>query len=99
MNVLRGPRPGRYSEVEEQLVRRLAPHLQNVHRVEWQFAAVRARRALLADVLDHLQTAVLALDPDLCIIAANCAAEELVEAGNCLRIVRGKLELRDPDGS
>ena len=96
VNFLRGPRPGRFTDVEELLVRRLAPHLRNVHRVEWQFATIRAGRALLADVLDHLQTAVLALDPDLCIIAANRAAEELVETGNCLRIVRGKLELRDP---
>ena len=96
VNFLRGPRPGRFTDVEELLVLRLAPHLRNVHRVEWQFATIRARRALLADALDHLQTAVLALDPDLRIIVANRAAEGLVETGNCLRIVRGKLELRDP---
>jgi len=97
VNVLRGPQPGRYSDVEEQLLQRLAPHLRNVHRVEWHFAAVRAKRAVLADVLDHLPTAVLALDPELRLVVANRAAEELAATGDCLKIAGGKLELRDPD--
>ena len=97
VTILRGPRPGRYSDVEELLVRRLAPHLRNVHRVEWHFAAVRARRAVLADVVDHLPTAVFALDPDRRVVVANRAAEELLNTGDCLRIVRGELELRDPE--
>ena len=97
VNILRGPQPGRFSAVEERLVGRLAPHFRNVHRVEWHFAAIRARRAVLADVLDHLPTAVFALAPSLRLIIANRAAEELVAAGNCLKIARGKLELRDPE--
>jgi len=97
VNILRGPQPGRFSDTEEQLVRRLAPHLCNVHRVEGLFAAIRGKRAVLADVLDHLPTAVFALDLDLRVVVANCAAEELVEAGDCLKISRGKLELHDPE--
>ena len=97
VNILRGPQPGRFSDTEEQLVRRLAPHLCNVHHVQWLFAGVRSKRAVLADVLDHLPTAVFAIDPDLRVVVANRAAEELAEAGKCLKISRGKLELHDPE--
>jgi DNA-binding CsgD family transcriptional regulator/PAS domain-containing protein len=97
VNIMRGSRPGRFSDGEEMLVRRLAPHLRNVHRAQRHFAAGRAKRALLANVLDHLPTAVLALDPDLRIIVANRAAEELAATGNCLKIAGGKLELFDPE--
>jgi len=96
---LRGPQPGSYDDTEELLLRRLAPHLRNVHRMDWHFAANRARRALLADVLDRLPTAVFALDPDLRLVVANRTAEELAATGTCVRISHGRLELRDPEAS
>jgi DNA-binding CsgD family transcriptional regulator len=95
VNFLRGPNPGSYTDVESQLMRRLAPHLSNAYRVERSFATVRSGRALLTEVIDRISTAVFAVDRDLCVSETNRAAKVLLAAGDGIRISRGTLEVSD----
>ncbi|TFG36485.1 MAG: helix-turn-helix transcriptional regulator [Candidatus Aminicenantes bacterium] len=95
VNVLRGTGPGRYDDNESQFMRRLAPHLCNVYRVECRFAKIRSERALLREVIDRIPTAVLAVDRNLRIVEANRAAEALLASNDGLRVSRGVLEIFD----
>lgn len=97
VNMLRGRRPGRYTDEEESLARWLAPHVRSLHRLHRLLAAERARCRLLGEVLDRISTAVFALDKDLEIVECNRAALDLLATGDGLTAVRGRLEVRDPD--
>ena len=95
ITILRDRRPGLYREDEERFLGRVCPHLRNVYRVDLRFAEARALRALLAEVLERLPTAVFALESDLRIVVANRAAEHVLSVGDGIRRARGCLELSD----
>lgn len=96
VTILRDRRPGTFREDEERFLGRVAPHLRNAHRIEQRYAEARSARAALADVLDRLPTAVIALDADLGIVMTNDAADRLLAGGDGVRRVHGRLELADP---
>ena len=95
VDLLRGRKPGPYTDDESQLMRRLAPHLCNAYRVGRRFATLRAGRALLTEIIDRIQTAVLAVDRNLHVTETNRAAKALLTTGDGLRINRGTLEVDD----
>lgn len=94
-NVLRGGRCGEFDGGETNLMRRLAPHLCNVHRFQSRFAEIRARRALLREVIDRIPTAVLAVDRYLRVVVTNRAGDALLAMNDGLRVSRGVLEVYD----
>lgn len=95
VTVLRGRRAGRYREDEQLFLKRIAPHLRHVHRVEQRFASARDSCAVLEEILDLLPTAVFAVGPDLEIVSANHAAQMLADRGDGLRRSGRRLELSD----
>ena len=96
VTIVRDRRAGAYRSDEERYLRRVTPHLCNVHRVEQCFVAARASRTVLTEVLDLMPTAVFAVGPDLEVVAANRAARFLAGQADGLRVAHGKLEVSDP---
>ena len=95
VTILRDRGPGTFRKDEERYLARVAPHLRNVYRVEQRFAAARSARAVLAEVLDRLPTAVIALDPELRVVLANGAAERLLAGGDGIRRSQGAVVIGD----
>jgi len=95
VTILRDRNPGMFREDEERYLKRVALHLRNAYRVERQLGASRASRALLCEVLEHLPSAVFALDPILRVVLANQTAEKLIASGDGVRVARGRLEIDD----
>ena len=95
VTILRGKKPGAFTEDQETYLKRVAPHLRNTFRVEQQLGVSKASRDLLCEILESLPIAVLALDSDHRVVLANQSAERLITARDGVKIAGGRLELDD----
>lgn len=95
VNILRGRRPGRYTDDEQLLARRLAPHLQALYRLHMNFVVERTRCTLLAEMLDRVPTAAFALGRELDVVEFNRAAARLLAKRDGVELVRGRVQTSD----
>jgi DNA-binding CsgD family transcriptional regulator/GAF domain-containing protein len=91
LRVIRPRSAPAFGRDEVELVRRLVPHLARALGLARQLAVAEARRNELVEALDWFPTAVLLLDRRGRVVAANRSAEDLLAAGDGLRIDRDGL--------
>ncbi len=89
--VLRSPRQGPFGAADHAMLERLRPHLQRVARVHGRLEQQRRESELGRDLLDGVQTCLIATDAAARVVRMNQAAETMLRAGNALRIVSGRL--------
>ena len=75
-------------------LRILAPHLRRAALITGILDEKRRRDTILEAVLSAVRSGIVLVDRDARIIYANPAAQAIVDAGDPLRNVQGKLELR-----
>jgi DNA-binding CsgD family transcriptional regulator len=95
LSLLRRREAARFSSAEQDLLRRLLPHLQRV--VELQGSWIEAKRGheVAEQVLDSLGCAALRVDARCRVRHANRRGAALLERGEGLRLEHGCLDARD----
>jgi len=73
----------------------IAPHLRRALRIIRTFGRKAAETATLADTLDGLSAGLCLVDAGGRIVHVNAAAQAILDAGDILRSVEGKLTARD----
>jgi DNA-binding CsgD family transcriptional regulator len=76
-------------------MRLLAPHLRRAMLIIRTFNHKAAEAATLADTLDGLSAGLCLVDAGGRIVHVNAAAQAILDAGDVLRAVEGKLTARD----
>jgi DNA-binding CsgD family transcriptional regulator len=85
-NLCQSARQGPLGEVEQRLMKGLAPHLCRALRIGFRLEGYRALQTAQFDVLERLTVGVLLLDRRARITYANAAARSLAAAGGVLRL-------------
>jgi DNA-binding CsgD family transcriptional regulator len=89
--VLRSPRQGPFGSDDQVILERLRPHLRRVARVHGRLEQQRRESELGRDLLDGVQTCLIAADAAARVVRMNQAAQTMLRAGNALRIASGRL--------
>jgi DNA-binding CsgD family transcriptional regulator len=89
--LFRGPRQGPFGSADQALLERLRPHLQRVACIHGRLEQVRRESELGRDLLDGVQTCLIAADAAARVVRTNQVAEAMLRAGNALRLVSGRL--------
>jgi DNA-binding CsgD family transcriptional regulator/PAS domain-containing protein len=76
-------------------LRLLAPHIRRAMLIIRTFNRKAAEAATLADTLDGLSAGLCLVDAGGCIVHVNAAAQAILDAGDVLRSVEGRLAARD----
>jgi DNA-binding CsgD family transcriptional regulator len=76
-------------------LRLLAPHLRRAVLIKGMLNHKAAEAATLADTLDGLSASLCLVDAGGRIVHVNAAAQAILDAGDVLRTVEGKLAARD----
>lgn len=95
----RSLRPPGFRDRDRQRFVALAPHLARAARIGHELGAAAAARQALTDALDRLPRGVLLLDARLAVKFANVYAEEVLAAGDGLRLDRDGLQASHPADS
>jgi DNA-binding CsgD family transcriptional regulator/PAS domain-containing protein len=75
-------------------LRILAPHLRRAALISGILEEERKKRTMFEAVLDAVRSGIVLVDREARIIHSNPAAQDIIDAGDPLRTVHGKLELR-----
>jgi DNA-binding CsgD family transcriptional regulator len=87
---------GAYADAERHKVTLLLPHLQRALRLGRRLADADLIRAAALDVLDRIDTGVIAVDRSGSIVHANAHAEETIRENPQIGVLRGRFYLHDP---
>jgi DNA-binding CsgD family transcriptional regulator len=93
--VFRHARDGFADDDARRRVGLIAPHLRRALRIIRTFSSKAAEAATLADTLDGLSAGLCLVDAGGRIVHVNAAAQAILEIGDILRSVGGKLVARD----
>jgi DNA-binding CsgD family transcriptional regulator len=89
--VQRGYEDGRFETESVDLISALMPHLKRAYRMHSAVSRVQRDRATFEETLRVVPQAVLIVDRDAKLFFANRAAERMLEAGDGIRLVSGRL--------
>ena len=93
--VFRRERDGLADDDARRRLRLLAPHLRRALLIICMFNRKAAEAATLADTLDGLSAGLCLVDAGGRIVHVNAAAQAILDAGDVLRSVEGRLAARD----
>jgi DNA-binding CsgD family transcriptional regulator len=88
----RGKKSAPFGDDEHKILSRLAPHLVLSLNTLWKVRAHSLRDAMLTKSLDAVAAAIFILDHKGRLIFGNFAAQQVLKAEDCLRVVSGHLE-------
>ncbi|WP_298874614.1 LuxR C-terminal-related transcriptional regulator [uncultured Bradyrhizobium sp.] len=95
LQVMRGRSRGTVDDSMRERMRLLAPHIQRSRVMGRQIRARSHTAADLAEVLDHLSTAICLLDAEGRIVHANAACRKMLADGDLLMIVGDRIVARN----
>jgi PAS domain-containing protein len=91
LSICRSARGGPFDERDLEILRFLKPHIRRAYRLHSEIAEARARSNGLLAALNAIPGGVILLDPQMRVITMNLVAEQILAAGNGLRIRRQRL--------
>jgi DNA-binding CsgD family transcriptional regulator/PAS domain-containing protein len=89
--VQRGYEEGRFPSESVELVGALMPHLKRAYRMHSAIGRAQRDRETFEETLRVVPQSVLIVDRDARLVFANRAAERMLEAGDGIRLVSGRL--------
>ncbi|MDQ7249050.1 helix-turn-helix transcriptional regulator [Dongia sedimenti] len=89
--VQRGYEDGRFETESVDLVSALMPHLKRAYRMHSAVGRAQRDREIFEETLRVVPQSVLIVDRDARLVFANRAAERMLEAGDGIRLVSGRL--------
>jgi len=95
LSVIRSEAAGMVDDKMRRRMERIAPHVGRAVRTGKVISLRQAEAATFADILDGLSPAIFLVDIDGQIIHANAASRLLLEKGDFLRSVNGRLTATD----
>jgi len=96
-SVIRGEAEGMVDRETRQRMRFVVPHIRRALRIQRDIGRKEAEAAAFLTTLDALAGALFFLDAGSRIVHANAAGRELIDKGEVLRLVDGRLVARDVD--
>jgi len=94
MAFFRSPAQGPFSSDACALLEQLCPHLQRVARIQRRFQQLSQEAEIGQDLLDSVQTGLLAADATARVIRMNQAAEAMLRAGDAIWLLSDRLAAR-----
>jgi len=91
LSLYRGCNSPAYGPQERTILSRLAPHLVLALNSFWTVRALSLRNAALTHTLDAVAAALFIIDRSGRVVFENGAAQFVLAAGECLRVVDGRL--------
>jgi DNA-binding CsgD family transcriptional regulator len=80
-----------FGSQERELLKRLTPHLILAVNTYWKARELSLENAMLGQTLNAVSAPLLVVDTLGGLLFANAAAEEVLRAGDCLRVLDGRL--------
>jgi DNA-binding CsgD family transcriptional regulator len=96
LGIHRPKEAGAYADADRQRVGQFLPHLNRALRIRKRLGDVALVQHASADALDRLDTAVIIVDAQCCVLHANGLANAVLSKPSHIRVHCGRLTFTDP---
>ena len=97
LGIHRPSQAGSYEQTDRRRLASFLPHLHRAFQLRQKLAKAQLGAAAAFDALEHSNIAIVVVDGDRTILFANRVAEQMLRQTRELGVLRGKLEIRQPD--
>ncbi|HKS86884.1 MAG TPA: LuxR C-terminal-related transcriptional regulator [Pseudolabrys sp.] len=96
LSVIRGKAGGMVDDEMRRRMHLIVPHVRRAVRTGKVIDLSQAEAATFADILDGLSPAIFLVDADAQIVHGNATGRSLLDTGDILRAIHGRLSASDP---